>query len=111
VRGTEDRSFRKSCDTFAVLGPWLVTSDELGDPASLNFALTVNGEPRQNANTRNMIVSIARQIAWASTFYTLNPGDIIMTGTPAGVGPVHAGDTMRIVFDGIGAMEVPVRGP
>lgn len=111
VRGTEDRSFRKSCDTFSVLGPWLVTPDELGDPASLNFALTVNGEPRQNANTRDMIVSIARQIAWASTFYTLNPGDIIMTGTPAGVGPVRAGDTMRIAFDGIGSMDVPVRGP
>jgi 2-keto-4-pentenoate hydratase/2-oxohepta-3-ene-1,7-dioic acid hydratase in catechol pathway len=111
VRGTEDRSFRKSCDTFSVLGPWLVTPDEVGDPALLNFSLTVNGEPRQNANTRDMIVSIARQIAWASTFYTLNPGDIIMTGTPAGVGPVRPGDTMHVAFDGIGSMDVPVRGP
>lgn len=109
VRGTEDRSFRKSCDTFSVLGPWLVTADELGDPGALNFSLTVNGEPRQQANTRDMIVGVARQIAWASSMYTLYPGDIIMTGTPAGVGPVRAGDTMSVTFDGIGAMEVRVR--
>ena len=109
VRGTEDRSFRKSCDTFSVLGPWLVTADELGDPGSLNFSLSVNGEPRQKANTRDMIVGIARQIAWASSMYTLYPGDIIMTGTPAGVGPVRAGDTMTVTFDRIGAMDVPVR--
>ncbi|HEX2726673.1 MAG TPA: fumarylacetoacetate hydrolase family protein [Beijerinckiaceae bacterium] len=109
VRGTEDRSFRKSCDTFSVLGPWLVTADELGDPGSLSFSLSVNGEPRQNANTRNMIVGVARQIAWASSMYTLYPGDIIMTGTPAGVGPVRAGDTMTVTFDRIGSMQVPVR--
>jgi 2,4-didehydro-3-deoxy-L-rhamnonate hydrolase len=109
VRGTEDRSFRKSCDTFSVLGPWLVTSDELRDPGALNFSLTVNGEPRQKANTRDMIVGVTRQIAWASSMYTLYPGDIIMTGTPAGVGPVRAGDTMFVTFDGIGAMEVTVR--
>ena len=111
VRGTEDRSFRKSCDTFSVLGPWLVTADELGDPGSLSFSLTVNGEPRQNANTRDMIVGVARQIAWASSMYTLYPGDIIMTGTPAGVGPVRPGDTMRVTFDRIGSMDVAVRGP
>jgi 2-keto-4-pentenoate hydratase/2-oxohepta-3-ene-1,7-dioic acid hydratase in catechol pathway len=111
VRGTEDRSFRKSCDTFSVLGPWLVTADELGDPGSLQFTLTVNGEPRQNADTRNMIVGIARQIAWASSVYTLYPGDIIMTGTPAGVGPVRPGDTMSLTFDRIGSMNVAVRGP
>ena len=111
VRGTEDRSFRKSCDTFSVLGPWLVTADELGDPGSLQFTLTVNGQPRQNANTRNMIVGIARQIAWASSVYTLYPGDIIMTGTPAGVGPVRPGDTMSLTFDRIGSMDVAVRGP
>jgi 2-keto-4-pentenoate hydratase/2-oxohepta-3-ene-1,7-dioic acid hydratase in catechol pathway len=110
VRGTEDRSFRKSCDTFSVLGPWLVTADEIGDPGSLQFTLTVNGEPRQNANTRNMIVGIARQVAWASSVYTLYPGDIIMTGTPAGVGPVRPGDTMSLTFDRIGSMDVPVRG-
>jgi 2,4-didehydro-3-deoxy-L-rhamnonate hydrolase len=109
VRGTEDRSFRKSCDTFSVLGPWLVTADELGDPESLNFSLTVSGELRQKANTRDMIVGVARQIAWASSMYTLYPGDIIMTGTPAGVGPVRAGDTMALTFERIGSMEVPVR--
>jgi 2,4-didehydro-3-deoxy-L-rhamnonate hydrolase len=109
VRGTEDRSFRKSCDTFSVLGPWLVTADELGDPGALSFSLSVNGEPRQQANTRDMIVGVARQIAWASSMYTLYPGDIIMTGTPAGVGPVRAGDTMTLTFDRIGSMDVPVR--
>jgi 2-keto-4-pentenoate hydratase/2-oxohepta-3-ene-1,7-dioic acid hydratase in catechol pathway len=111
IRGTEDRSFRKSCDTFSVLGPWLVTADEIGDPGALSFSLTVNGEPRQKANTRDMIVGVARQIAWASSIYTLYPGDIIMTGTPAGVGPVRPGDTMALTFDRIGSMEVPVRAP
>jgi 2,4-didehydro-3-deoxy-L-rhamnonate hydrolase len=110
VRGSEDRSFRKSLDTYAVLGPWLVTADELGDPTALDFDLKVNGENRQTANTKDMIVGIARQIAWASEWYTLHPGDIIMTGTPAGVGRVNPGDWMTVRIDRIGTMEVPVRG-
>jgi 2,4-didehydro-3-deoxy-L-rhamnonate hydrolase len=110
VRGSEDRSFRKSLDTYAVLGPWLVTADELGDPTALDFDLKVNGENRQTANTKDMIVGIARQIAWASEWYTLHPGDIIMTGTPAGVGRVNPGDRMTVRIDRIGTMEVPVRG-
>jgi 2-keto-4-pentenoate hydratase/2-oxohepta-3-ene-1,7-dioic acid hydratase in catechol pathway len=109
VRGSEDRSFRKSIDTYAVLGPWLVTADELGDPTALDFDLAVNGEARQSANTQDMIIGITRQIAWASEWYTLHPGDIIMTGTPAGVGRVQPGDRMKIRFDRIGAMEVAVR--
>jgi 2-keto-4-pentenoate hydratase/2-oxohepta-3-ene-1,7-dioic acid hydratase in catechol pathway len=109
VRGSEDRSFRKSLDTYAVLGPWLVTADELGDPSALDFDLQVNGENRQTANTKDMIVSITRQIAWASEWYTLIPGDIIMTGTPAGVGRVNPGDRMTVHIDRIGTMEVPVR--
>ncbi|HEX4111483.1 MAG TPA: fumarylacetoacetate hydrolase family protein, partial [Stellaceae bacterium] len=63
VRGPEDRSFRKSVDTYAVLGPWLVTADEIADPGDLDFSLAVNGEVRQQSNTRFMIMSIARQIA------------------------------------------------
>jgi 2,4-didehydro-3-deoxy-L-rhamnonate hydrolase len=108
VRGAEDRSLRKSLDSFAVLGPWLVTADELGDPSALDFSLTVNGEPRQRANTRDMILSIPRQIAWASRFYTLYPGDIIMTGTCEGVGPVKPGDRMSVRFEKIGEMSVDV---
>src|SRR3984893_18541738 len=109
VRGKEDRSFRKSPDTYAVLGPWLVTADELGDPGALDFSLTVNGEVRQAANTREMIVGVARQISWASSVYTLYPGDIIMSGTCQGVAPVQPGDVMRLKFDRIGEMMVPVR--
>ena len=109
VRGKEDRSFRKSPDTYAVLGPWLVTADELGDPGALDFSLTVNGEVRQAANTREMIVGVARQISWASSVYTLYPGDIIMSGTCQGVAPVQPGDVMKLKFDRIGEMTVPVR--
>lgn len=109
VRGTEDRSFRKSLDTFAVLGPWLVTADEVPDPGRLDFALTVNGEPRQASNTALLIWDIPTLIAYASEAYTLYPGDIVMTGTPEGVGPVVAGDVMHCRIEGIGEMTVPVR--
>jgi 2,4-diketo-3-deoxy-L-fuconate hydrolase len=109
VRGKEDRSYRKSPDSYAVLGPWLVTADELRDPGALDFSLRVNGELRQAANTREMIIGIARQIAWASSVYTLYPGDIIMSGTCQGVGPVQAGDVMSLTFERIGQMTVAVR--
>jgi 2,4-didehydro-3-deoxy-L-rhamnonate hydrolase len=108
VRGPEDRSFRKSIDSYAVLGPWLVTADEIPNPGELGFRLSVNGELRQASNTRFMILNIAEQIAWASQFYTLWPGDIIMTGTCEGVGPVRPGDVMHCEIDGIGAMDVGV---
>jgi 2,4-diketo-3-deoxy-L-fuconate hydrolase len=110
VRGSEDRSFRKSVDTYAVLGPWLTTADEIPDPGNLAFSLAVNGTVRQASNTANMIMSIPRQIAWASTFYTLWPGDVIMTGTCEGVGPVVAGDVMHCEIAGVGAMDVAVAG-
>jgi 2,4-diketo-3-deoxy-L-fuconate hydrolase len=108
VRGAEDRSFRKSIDTYAVLGPWMVTADEVPDPGQLGFSLSVNGEVRQASNTQHMIMGIAKQIAWGSTFYTLYPGDIIMSGTCEGVGRVVPGDTMHCAFDKIGAMDVKV---
>jgi 2-keto-4-pentenoate hydratase/2-oxohepta-3-ene-1,7-dioic acid hydratase in catechol pathway len=108
VRGPEDRSFRKSPDTYAVLGPWLATADEVGDPGDLDFSLSVNGEVRQRSNTRFMIMGIARQIAWASSFYTLWPGDIIMTGTCEGVGQVRPGDVMQCEIDRVGAMTVAI---
>jgi len=109
VRGTEDRSLRKSLDTYAVLGPWLVTSDEIPNPGNLEFSIKVNDELRQHANTRDLIFDIAKLIEYSSSFYTLHPGDIIMTGTPEGVGPVKAGDVMHVEFEGIGKMDVAVR--
>ncbi len=109
VRGKEDRSFRKSVDTYAVLGPWLVTADEIDDPGQLDFVLTIDNEIRQQNNTRNLILNLQGQIVWASKFYTLHPGDIIMSGTCAGVGPVKPGDVMHLEFENIGAMDVPVR--
>lgn len=109
VRGSEDRSFRKSIDSYAVLGPWLVTADEISDPGNLSFSLAVNGSLRQASNTKFMILDIAQQLSWASQFYTLWPGDIIMTGTCEGVGPVHSGDVMHCEIEHIGAMEVAVK--
>ena len=109
VRGTELPSFRKSIDSYAVLGPWLVTKDEIADPDALEFALWVNGELRQKSNTRYLVYGVARLIEYASAFYTLYPGDVIYTGTPSGVSPVKPGDVMRLEMQGIGAMEVAVR--
>lgn len=109
VRGPEERSMRKSVDSFSVLGPWLVTADELSDPTNLNFQLTVNGEVKQRANTKDLLIGIPELIEFASSFYTLHPGDIIFTGTPEGVGPVQAGDRIVAEFDKIGRMDVAVR--
>lgn len=109
VRGPEERSMRKSVDSYSVLGPWLVTADELPDPTSLNFQLTVNGEIRQSANTKDLLIDIPGLIEFASSFYTLHPGDVIFTGTPEGVGPVRAGDLIVAEFEKIGRMEVAVR--
>jgi len=109
TRGTEDRSLRKSIDTYSVLGPWMTTADEVKDPQNLGFSLAVNGEIKQKSNTNQMIMGIARQIAWGSTFYTLWPGDIIMTGTCEGVGRVKPGDSMHCVIEGVGEMAVAVR--
>ncbi len=109
VRGPEDRSLRKSLDSYSVLGPWLVTADEIPDPHALGIRLDVNGDVRQQASTADMIIGIAEQIAWASSYYTLYPGDIIMSGTCAGVGQVLPGDLMQCEIEGIGAMTVAVR--
>ena len=108
VRGPEDRSLRKSGDSYAVLGPWLVTADEIADPEALDLSLHVNGELRQASNTRQMIMKLADQIAYASRFYTLHPGDIIMTGTCEGVGPVKPGDMLSCRIQDIGEMKVAI---
>jgi 2-keto-4-pentenoate hydratase/2-oxohepta-3-ene-1,7-dioic acid hydratase in catechol pathway len=109
VRGPEERSLRKSIDTYTVLGPWLVTADEIPDPSSLDLSITVNGELRQKANTRDMILGVPELIEFASSFYTLFPGDVLLSGTPEGVSPIHAGDVLRAHIDRIGDMDVRVR--
>lgn len=108
VRGPQDRSLRKSLDTYSVLGPWLVTADEIPDPSSLDLELKVNGEIRQKANTRDLVLSVPELIEFASSYYTLHPGDVIFTGTPEGVSEVRAGDVMEARIDGIGTMTVAV---
>jgi len=108
IRGPEERSMRKSADTYTVLGPWMVTADEVADPAALDLSLDVNGEARQRANTRDLILDIPELIVFASRFYTLEPGDILLTGTPEGVGPIRPGDVMHAAIAGIGAMSVRV---
>lgn len=108
LRGTEFQSFRKSIDTYAVLGPWLVTADEVADPDQLDLWLKVNGELRQQSNTRHMVYDVARLIEYASSFYTLHPGDILMTGTPQGVGPVLPGDRIEAGVQGVGEFSMQV---
>ena len=108
TRGPEERSLRKSIDTYSVLGPWLVTADDIPDAGNLDFSLTVNGEVKQKANTSDLILNIGQLIEFASSFYSLLPGDLIYTGTPEGVGPVLPGDTIVTEFEGIGRMHVSV---
>ena len=109
ARGPEDRSFRKSIDTYSVLGPWLVTADEIVDPDNVPLNISVNGEIKQNSNTKQMIYDCRKLIEWGSTFYTFYPGDVLYTGTPEGVSPVKPGDTMLARIDPIGEMRVSVR--
>jgi len=108
LRGPELPSFRKSIDTYSVLGPWLVTSDEIADPGALDLWLTVNGEARQKSNTRRMVYDVPRLIEYATSFYTLYPGDLIFSGTPEGVGPVKPGDEIRAGIEKIGELTVRV---
>ncbi|HUB94330.1 MAG TPA: fumarylacetoacetate hydrolase family protein [Stellaceae bacterium] len=108
VRGSQDRSFRKSVDTYAVLGPWLATSDEVGDPQNLDFFLSVNNEVKQKSNTKMMIMDLVTQISWASEYYTLWPGDIIMSGTCAGVSQVKAGDVMHCEIEKVATTDVRI---
>jgi 2-keto-4-pentenoate hydratase/2-oxohepta-3-ene-1,7-dioic acid hydratase in catechol pathway len=108
IRGKEERVMRKSFDTFTPVGPWITTADEIPDPTDIKMRLWVNGEKRQEATTKDLIVDIAQMIALASSASTLYPGDIIATGTPAGVGPIRDGDRVTIEVDHVGRMSVPV---
>ncbi|NDZ18938.1 hypothetical protein C7T35_21675 [Variovorax sp. WS11] len=105
----EERSMRKSFETFTPLGPWIVTADEVAEPGSLKNKLWVNGDLKQNANTSEMIVGIAELVELISSVVTLEAGDVIATGTPEGVGPFAAGDEVRIEIERIGSMTLPVR--
>ncbi|HEY7442765.1 MAG TPA: fumarylacetoacetate hydrolase family protein, partial [Vicinamibacterales bacterium] len=100
---------RKSPDSYSVLGPWLVTRDEIPDAGDLDLQITVNGETRQSSNTRYMILGVPELVEFASSFYTLYPGDVIMTGTPEGVSPIQPGDLIVASIERIGTMEVQVR--
>lgn len=109
VRGAEDRSFRKSCDGYAVLGPWFVTADEIEDPDNVAFHGAVNGDIRQNANTKDLVLDIRDLIVYASEFYTLYPGDVMYTGSPEGVSQVYPGDELHFVCDQIGEFRTKMR--
>ena len=112
--GTWDKG--KGCDTFGPVGPWLVTADEVPDPQALSMWLDVNGHRWQNGSTRTMIFGVAQVVSYVSRFMTLYPGDLIITGTPPGVGmgakpnPVFlkAGDVMRLGIAGLGEQQQSV---
>ncbi|APO70718.1 fumarylacetoacetate hydrolase protein (plasmid) [Rhizobium gallicum] len=108
VRGNEERVMRKSWDTFCPIGPWIVTADEVSQPGALDARLTINGEVRQQANTRDLIYDIPHMIWRAASVATLYPGDIIATGTPEGVGPLADGDELVITIDQVGSMTIPI---
>jgi ureidoglycolate lyase len=99
----------KSCDTFCPMGPWVVTADEIADAGKLQVRTEVNGERRQDSNTADLIFGIDHIVSYCSQFMTLNPGDVIPTGTPSGVAMgfkpprfLKAGDTMRLTIEGLG---------
>ncbi|HEX4797896.1 MAG TPA: fumarylacetoacetate hydrolase family protein [Burkholderiales bacterium] len=108
VRGPELQCFRKSIDTYSVLGPWLVTADEIADPNNLDLSIRVNEEVKQNSNTKYLVYNVERLIEFGSAMYTLHPGDIIMTGTPAGVSPVKPGDTLHAYVQGVGEGDIRI---
>ncbi len=109
IRGREERVFRKSYDTFTPVGPWLTTADEVPDVTNMDMQLWVNDELRQQANTRDLIGDMRNMVSIASSASTLYPGDIIATGTPAGVDKVLAGDRVKIEVARLGSMTLEVQ--
>jgi 2-keto-4-pentenoate hydratase/2-oxohepta-3-ene-1,7-dioic acid hydratase in catechol pathway len=122
VHDVSERSFQKdrggqwtkgkSCDTFGPIGPWLVTKDEIPDPQNLKVWLEVDGDRRQDGTTSNMIFGVAQLVSYLSQFFTLMPGDVISTGTPAGVGLgrkpptfLQPGQTVRLGVEGLGEQQ------
>ncbi|MBC8139073.1 MAG: fumarylacetoacetate hydrolase family protein [Fibrella sp.] len=98
----------KSLDTFGPMGPYLITPDEVPDPHDLRISLTVNGEPKQDDTTASMVFRIPFLIAYLSRFFALEPGDVIATGTPSGIGAIVPGDIVSVVVEGIGTLSNPV---
>jgi 2-keto-4-pentenoate hydratase/2-oxohepta-3-ene-1,7-dioic acid hydratase in catechol pathway len=105
----------KSAETFGPIGPWMVTKDEIKNPQNLNLWLTVNGKTMQKGSTKNMIFGVAHLVWYCSQFFVLSPGDVIVTGTPAGVGlgmkpPLYlkAGDVVRLGVEGLGEQQQKV---
>jgi 2-keto-4-pentenoate hydratase/2-oxohepta-3-ene-1,7-dioic acid hydratase in catechol pathway len=109
VRGEGDRSRRKSYDTFSPVGPWVTTADEVGDPGDLDIHLRVNGADRQRVNTSTMLTKVPAIIAHASSIMTLLPGDLVFTGAPPGVGPIHPGDVLDAAISRLGRMRLLVQ--
>ncbi|ETF02691.1 2-hydroxyhepta-2,4-diene-1,7-dioate isomerase [Advenella kashmirensis W13003] len=107
--GDEERVARKSFDTFTSMGPYIVTADEIPDPGVLGNRLWVNDQLRQDSNTSALILDVPGLIEWASSVMTLQPGDVIATGTPEGVGPVVPGDRVRMTIEKIGTLTVDVK--
>lgn len=108
IRGPEMPSWRKSVDTYAVCGPWLTTKDEVPDPNDLRLSIKVNGETRQDSTTARMVYNVQRLIEYATTMYTLYPGDLIFSGTPEGVGPVKPGDVLTAEIERVGRFDIRV---
>lgn len=108
VRGNGDRSRRKSYPSFTPLGPWVTTLDDAGDWRELSIELDVNGEVRQQVSCADMLVSVPGIIVYASKVMTLEPGDVILTGAPPGVGPITDGDTVHVRIDRLGELRLPV---
>ncbi|HWD03443.1 MAG TPA: fumarylacetoacetate hydrolase family protein [Amycolatopsis sp.] len=108
MRGKEDRSTRKSFDTFTPLGPWLVTADEAAPADDIDLECTVGGEQRQKSNTKHLIWGVAKLVSYISSVMTLEVGDVIATGTPAGVGPIADGDEITVTLSSIGTLAVSV---
>ncbi len=99
----------KSLDTFGPIGPVIVSPDEIGDPQCLDICCRLNGRVVQKSNTRHMIFSIPQLISFISSNFTLEAGDIIITGTPSGVGPIKDGDLLEVEIENIGTLTNPVR--
>ena len=109
IRGPEIPSWRKSVDTYAVCGPWLTTRwTRFRIRNDLRLSLEVNGETRQDSTTARMVYNVHKLIEYATSMYTLYPGDLIFTGTPEGVGPVKPGDTITAEIERVGSFEVRV---
>ena len=108
VRSGEDRSTRKSFDTFTPFGPWVTTADDVPDPGALELRCWVDDELRQHASTADLIYDVAQLVAYASHVMTLHPGDLIATGTPAGVGPIASGQRVAVEIEQLGRLVVGV---